>query len=159
MRVQVSGSKEFHTSPADTYRLLTDPDVIVKAMPGLKSMTRRPGSEYNYDADIEVGVAGVKGHYQGEVEMRDVVPAESYTLAVKGEGPMGFMEAEVQIRLAARETGGTTVTYEGEAKVGGTVAGVGQRVLSGVAKLLVGQFFGGVVKVAQQADSAAGSAR
>jgi len=145
--MRVSGTKHFQAGLKETYQLLTNPDAIVRAMPGLKSMKQR--TELLYDAEIEVGVAGIKGSYLGTLEMKDVSPPNHYTLAVKGEGPMGFMESDVVVRLTATDDGGTDVNYDGEAKVGGTVAGVGQRVLAGVAKLLINQFFNGIAKEAK----------
>lgn len=145
--MRVSGTKTFPISPSKAYQLLVNPDVIVKAMPGLKSL--KQVSESFYEADIEIGVAGIKGRYQGSIAMKDIVEPEKYTLAVKGEGPMGFMEAEVGLVLTADEGDGTVVHYDGEAKVGGTVAGVGQRVLSGVSKLLINQFFAGIEREAK----------
>lgn len=145
--MRVSGTKTFPTSPMKTYQLLVNPDVIVKAMPGLKSLNQV--SESLYEADIEIGVAGIKGRYQGSIEMKDIVAPEKYTLVVKGEGPMGFMEAEVALALAGGEGESTIVTYDGDAKVGGTVAGVGQRVLAGVSKLMINQFFSGIEREAK----------
>ncbi|OFW78961.1 MAG: carbon monoxide dehydrogenase [Alicyclobacillus sp. RIFOXYA1_FULL_53_8] len=145
--MQVSGTKSIQLSPLQTYQLLTSPDVIVRAMPGLKSLEKK--SETFYEADIEVGVAGIKGRYDGSIEMTDSVPSEKYTLIVKGEGPMGFIEATANIVLSETEQGTTLVSYQGEAKVGGTVAGVGQRVLAGVSKLLINQFFNGIEKEAK----------
>lgn len=147
--MRVSGTKTFPISPLKTYELLVNPDVIVRAMPGLKSLNQV--SDSLYEADIEIGVAGIKGRYQGSIEMKDIVAPEKYTLVVKGEGPMGFMEADVGLHLTAAEgdPDATVLNYDGEAKVGGTVAGVGQRVLSGVAKLLINQFFSGVEREAK----------
>lgn len=147
MVVHLSGEKQFPAGPAETYQLLTDPSVISKAMPGLKSLEEDGANHYK--AVMEVGVAGIKGTYDGEMEMSDIAPGEHFKLLLKGEGPMGFMEADVSVSLT-EEGEGTKVTYDGEAKVGGKVAGVGQRMLSGVAKLLVNQFFSGVLKVAKQ---------
>jgi uncharacterized protein len=36
---------------------------------------------------------------------------------------------------------GTKVTYQGDVQVGGPIASVGQRLLEGAAKMMVGQFF------------------
>lgn len=145
--MRVNGMKHVQTGLAATYELLNNPDAIVRAMPGLKSMKQKTST--SYDAEIEVGVAGIKGSYLGTIEMKDVSPPNQYTLAIKGEGPMGFMESEVVIRLTEAGDGGTDVSYDGDAKVGGTVAGVGQRVLAGVAKLLINQFFNGIAKEAK----------
>jgi carbon monoxide dehydrogenase subunit G len=48
---------------------------------------------------------------------------------------------------------GTALSYQGEAMVGGTVAGVGQRMLSGVATFIMNQFFGNIGKEAQQSNA------
>ncbi|WP_067923428.1 SRPBCC family protein [Alicyclobacillus shizuokensis] len=146
--MKIAGSKAFPTDPIRTYELLVDPEVISRAMPGVKSLEKK--SDSLYEATMEVGVAGIKGSYQGTLELLDVEPGSRYRLVVHGEGPMGFMDADVAVSMAATEAGGSEVAYEGEAKVGGTVAGVGQRVLAGVAKFLIGQFFNGVVKEAKR---------
>lgn len=145
--MRLEGSKAFPTAQQATYELITNPDAISRAMPGLKEL--RAVSEGSYEARMEVGVAGIKGVYDGSLEMADIVPGASYRLLVKGEGAMGFMDADVSISLAAMEDGKTNVSYAGEAKVGGTVAGVGQRMLSGVAKLIINQFFNALVKEAK----------
>jgi carbon monoxide dehydrogenase subunit G len=134
----------------ETYQLLTDPAVITEAMPGLKSLNAE--SPTLYKAVMEVGVAGIKGVYEGQLEMTDVDPGNHYRLLIKGEGPMGFMESDVMVTLT-EEGEGTKVAYNGEAKVGGKVAGVGQRMLSGVAKLIINQFFNGVLKIARKSGA------
>ena len=144
--MQLEGTKAFPTAPMATYELITNPDAIQRAMPGLKEL--RAVSDTSYEARMEVGVAGIKGVYDGTLDMADVVPGESYRLIVKGEGPMGFMDADVAVRIRASDAG-TAVSYQGEAKVGGTVAGVGQRMLSGVAKFIINQFFNALVKEAK----------
>jgi len=145
--MRVNGTKHFPSGPNRTFELLTNPDVIVRAMPGLKSLKQT--APQSYEAVIEVGVAGIKGSYEGTLQMTDVSVPSGYTLVVKGEGTMGFMESDVVVRLSGSDETGTDVTFDGDAKVGGTVAGVGQRVLGGVAKLMMNQFFNGIAKEAK----------
>jgi len=151
--MQISGSKHFPTSPQQTYSLLTNREVLMRAMPGLKSL--EPKSETYYNAELEIGVAGIKGRYKGYLELQDVRPGEGYKMVLHGEGPMGFMDSTVLVSLEPASGGedGTELTYSGDAKVGGTVAGVGQRMLSGVAKLIIGQFFNGLQKEAKAAGA------
>jgi len=144
--MQLEGTKSFPTDAITTYNVLTNPDSIQRAMPGLKHLDAK--SESVYEAKMEVGVAGIKGSYDGTLEMTDVHPGDHYRLLVHGEGSMGFMEADVLVEL--KDNGnGTDVRYAGDAKVGGTVAGVGQRMLGGVAKLIINQFFNALVKEAK----------
>ena len=93
-----------------------------------------------FEAVMKVGVASVKGTYKGKVSIKDKQPPSHYVLSGQGAGGPGFMQGDVAIDL--QEAGGQTVLkYSTDAKVGGLIASVGQRMLNGVAKMMVDQFF------------------
>jgi hypothetical protein len=50
----------------------------------------------------------------------------------------------VVVRLTEVDASTTSLTYDADAIVGGMIGGVGQRMLSGVAKKTAGEFFGAV---------------
>ena len=58
----------------------------------------------------------------------------------EGSGSPGFVKGEAYIELL-KHNGKTLVTYQGEVKVGGLIAGVGQRMISGISKMMLKQFF------------------
>ncbi|NMP24029.1 SRPBCC family protein [Sulfobacillus harzensis] len=146
MRLQ--GHKLIEAEPQLCYRLLTDPQVLVRTMPGLKKM--EPLGDNKYTAEMEMGVAAIRGRYQGTMSIEDPVEGASYRLMMDGQGPGGFVSVNMQVKFEPQDQG-TDVVYEGDAKVGGTVAGVGQRMLSGVANFIMNQFF---TKVGQEAKKA-----
>jgi carbon monoxide dehydrogenase subunit G len=88
-----------------------------------------------------VGVAAVKGTYQGKVAISDKEPPHRYRMTVEGTGGPGFVRGEALIELAPADGGKTLVNVRGDGQVGGPVAGVGQRMLGGVAKMLMTQMF------------------
>ena len=92
------------------------------------------------DDVVWVGVAAVKGTYQGKVSIADKEPPHRYRMLVEGSGGPGFVRGEARIELSASGEG-TLVHVFGDGQVGGTVAGVGQRMLGGVAKMLMKQMF------------------
>jgi carbon monoxide dehydrogenase subunit G len=143
--MKIEGHKLIEARPEEAYRLLTDPSVLVRTMPGLKALV--PDGEGSYAAEMEMGVASIKGKYQGRMEIVDQIVAQSYRLVMNGQGPGGFVTVSMQVAFDPQEQG-TEVTYAGEAQVGGTVAGVGQRMLSGVASYIVKQFFAAIAKEA-----------
>ncbi len=53
------------------------------------------------------------------------------------------MSADVRVELHAHDDG-TRLTYDADAVVGGMVGGVGQRMLTAVARRMAGEFFGAV---------------
>lgn len=89
---------------------------------------------------MKVGVASVKGTYKGKVSIKDKQPPSHYVLSGQGSGGPGFMQGDVAIDLDEKD-GQTVLKYSTDAKVGGLIASMGQRMLGGVAKMMVEQFF------------------
>ena len=83
----------------------------------------------------------VSGEYMGSVEIFEKQEPLHYVLMVQGQGSIGFMKGRAAFDLASQGETESLLRYAGSAEVGGVVAGVGQRVLSGVAKYLAGRFF------------------
>jgi hypothetical protein len=90
--------------------------------------------------NVSVGVGAIRGTYAGEVRLTDQDRPKSYVMHASGAGAPGQVRATVTINLTA-DGGSTTLTYSADAVVGGPVAGVGQRMMTGVAKRMAGQFF------------------
>lgn len=144
--MKVSGTYELPTNAATAYQLLTDPDVLVRTMPGLKSLNSV--GDQTYSAELEVGIKMVKGRYKGTVKLVDCVAGEQFRLIMEGQGPLGFVQQDMLVKLEQISEHQTHVICDGEATVGGVVAGIGQRMISGVASLLMGQFFTAMKKEA-----------
>ncbi len=147
--MQLSGNKRILASVDTVYRLLTDPDVLMRTMPGLKTLTPTPDGKYA--AEMEMGVAAIKGKYQGSMEMVDPQPPHSYRLVMTGQGPGGYVEVNMTVEIVP-DGESSTVRYNGEVVVGGTIASLGQRVFTGVANYLVNQFFAAIAKEAERQD-------
>src|SRR5688572_32576210 len=114
--------------------------------------------------NVSVGVGAIRGTYAGEVHLTDQERPTSYVMRASGAGAPGQVRATVTINLEPNGAG-TTLTYSADAVVGGPVAGVGQRMMTGVAKRMAGQFFkaidaeltGEVVPIAAAPSAAAAS--
>jgi carbon monoxide dehydrogenase subunit G len=136
--MKVEGAYTFPAPPQQVWELLLNPDSLRACIPGAESLTET--SPDHFDAVLKVGVAAIKGTYKGKVAIVDRSPVDSYTLQVEGSGGPGFVKGSAKIRLEP-EGDGTRVIVEGDGQVGGMLAGVGQRMLPGVAKMLMNQFF------------------
>lgn len=130
-----------YTLPAprqEVWELLNDPQVLARATPGIKQLD--PQGNDTYNATIEVGVGPVKGAYIGKVSIADKAPPERMTLRIEGGGRPGTIKATGELRLEEQD-GKTVVAYSGDAQVTGLIASVGHRLIGGVAKQMVGEFF------------------
>jgi carbon monoxide dehydrogenase subunit G len=70
-------------------------------------------------------------------------------MAVEGSGGPGFVRGEAAISLV-ETPGGTRVDYTADVQVGGLIAGVGQRLLGGVSKMMTDQFFSRMSELLQK---------
>jgi carbon monoxide dehydrogenase subunit G len=87
-----------------------------------------------------VGVGPIKGTFEGKVRLFDLEPPNKYRMAIEGTGGPGFVRGDAGMELSDAE-GGTRVSYSAEVQVGGLIASVGQRMLGGVSKMMLDQFF------------------
>jgi carbon monoxide dehydrogenase subunit G len=94
----------------------------------------------------------------GSVEISDKQEPLHYKLMIEGQGSIGFMKGSAAFDLEPQGEGGSLLRYAGSAEVGGVVAGVGQRVLSGVAKFLAGRFFKALAKHIEDSKAEANAA-
>jgi carbon monoxide dehydrogenase subunit G len=136
--VNLDGSAVLHADPEKVWSVITDPAVLARTIPGCESLEQVGDDEYKMN--VSVGVGAIRGTYAGEVRLSDQKRPSSYVMHASGAGAPGNARATVQINLEP-STEGTTLTYSADAVVGGPVAGVGQRMMTGVAKRMAGQFF------------------
>jgi len=136
--MKVEGTYTLPAPRDKVWAVLNDPGVLARATPGIKTLD--PEGVDTYKATIEVGIGPVKGAYDGKVSITDKVPPERMTLKIEGGGRPGTIKATGELRLEEQD-GKTVVAYSGDAQVTGLIASVGHRLISGVAKQMVGEFF------------------
>lgn len=115
-----------------------DPAVLARTLPGCQSL--EVVGDDHYRATITAGVASVRGTYTGTVKLSDPVAPSSLQLAAQGAGSAGTIGADVDVNLSD-DGDSTTVDWDATAVVGGMIGGVGQRMLTGVATRMAGEFF------------------
>lgn len=146
--MKLEGSYDLPASQQRVWEALLDPERLSRAIPGCEKLEAVGQDEYK--ATMKVGVAAVKGTFEGKVRLSDLQPPTRYRMAVEGSGSPGFVKGEAVMELSDVE-GRTRVAYSADVQIGGLIAGVGQRMLGGVAKMMVDQFFS---RVAEQLGDA-----
>ncbi|MEW6734650.1 MAG: carbon monoxide dehydrogenase subunit G, partial [Acidobacteriota bacterium] len=160
--MKMDGSHVLKLPREQVWQLLNDPAVLQRCIPGCEKMELI--GEDSYDTVLNVGVGSINGVYNSKVKIEQKQPPISYKMLVEGKGKPGFVKGSGVIQLEEQE-GNTTINYQGDVQVGGTIASVGQRMLQGAAKMMVGQFFTAIeleaealqqaVQAAQQANQEA----
>ena len=136
--MKISGTQTFPAPRERVWEFLIDPQRIAKCMPGCEQM--EAVGENEYSSRINVGLAAVKGVYTGKIRLDEMQPPAHYKMLIDGKGKQGFIKGSGTLDLED-QSGQTLLTYSGDIQVGGPLASVGQRMIDGAAKMMIGQFF------------------
>ncbi len=144
--MKISGSYAVPLPRERAYQLLQDPGILAKCMPGTDHLDKTGDDQY--EMKMKMAIASIGGLFAGKVRLADQQPPESFRLIVEGDGKIGFVKGEGLLKLVPQGDV-TEVQFEGDVQVGGTIAGVGQRLLDSSAKLIIKKFFEKFAEVAK----------
>ena len=137
--MHLEGSHTLQASSGTIWNLLMDPEILAKVTPGITSLESTGDDKFKAVSKVKIGP--VSGQFSGTVEIVDKVDGESFGLHIKQKSKIGNVSAEGSIKLVSQASEETEVFFSGDAKLSGTLARTGQRVVSGVARTLTKQFF------------------
>ena len=143
--MRIAGNATLHAPVEAVYDALRDPRVLVRAIPGCERLEQV--GEDAYQLTVTAGVASARGTYAGDVRLTDHRAPHGFVLRASGSGAPGTVSADVAVELSSGGDGTTLLAYDADAVVGGMIGGVGQRLLTGVAKRTAGEFFAAVDQV------------
>ena len=144
MAMTMNGEVELPASREVVWAKLNDPDVLKACIPGCEELEKT--DEQNFRAVAKVKVGPVSARFKGKVMLSDLDPPNGYKISGEGEGGIaGFAKGGATVGLAEKD-GGTLLSYNVEAQIGGKLAQLGQRLISGTAKKLADQFFSNFAK-------------
>jgi uncharacterized protein len=137
--MKISGAATMHAPADKVWTALNDPAVLVRTIPGCEQLEATGPDSYRLT--VTAGVASIKGTYTGEVALSEKQEPASFLMTASGAGGPGTVSTSVQVRLAGNADGGTELSYDADAVIGGMIASVGQRMLVSVAKKMAREFF------------------
>ncbi|MCZ6876173.1 MAG: carbon monoxide dehydrogenase subunit G [bacterium] len=124
-------------APRDkVWAFLMQPESMAKIMPGCERLEEVAPD--TFEATLKLGIAAVQGTYAGTVQLLDKTAPSHFRMLIDGSGTAGFVKGEASIDLTEQD-GVTVLTYNADTQVGGLIASVGQRMISGVAKMIINQ--------------------
>src|ERR1700739_1498166 len=124
--VQLPGPRE------QVWAKLNDTDALKASIPGCESLEKLSDTEFQAVATNKVGP--VKARFKGKVRLSDLDPPNGYRISGEGDGGVaGFAKGGATIALTDKD-GGTLLTYNVEAQIGGKLAQLGQALGDGAAQ-------------------------
>lgn len=134
-------------SKQEVWDTIQDPESLQAALPNCE-VFEEVGDE-KYQAVMKINMGAIKGEFTADVEQIDKLEPDSYRLLVKAKGKPGEIGANARMILDEIEAG-TELSCEAEVSSTGLMATVGQRMVGGVAKVVLGQFFKDIEKQAKE---------
>jgi carbon monoxide dehydrogenase subunit G len=136
--MKINGTQTFPAPRQKVWEFLIDPQRLARCLPGCEKLEAVGDNEYA--SQMNVGLAAVKGVYTGKVKLNELQPPSHYKMLIDGKGKQGFIKGNGILDLE-EQNGQTLLEYSGDIQVGGPLASVGQRMIDGAAKMMIGQFF------------------
>src|SRR4029453_11484997 len=139
MAMTMSGEYQLPAPREDVWQKLNDPEVLKSCIPGCEELEKLSDTEFRAVATTKIGP--VKARFKGKVRLTDLDPPNGYRISGEGDGGVaGFAKGGAIVALTDKD-GGTLLTYNVEAQIGGKLAQLGQRLVNGAAKKLADDFF------------------
>jgi uncharacterized protein len=139
MAMTMSGEYQLPASRETVWQKLNDPEVLKTCIPGCEELEKLSDTEFRAVATTKIGP--VKAKFKGKVRLSDLDPPNGYRISGEGDGGVaGFAKGGANVALVAKD-GGTLLTYNVEAQIGGKLAQLGQRLVNGAAKKIADDFF------------------
>lgn len=137
--MELTGTHELNQPPEVVWAALFDPEILQGAIPGCEQLEQT--DENAFAATVKVKIGPVGARFKGEVELSEMVPAQSCLLSGKGSGGIaGFAKGTARVELVPQGAG-TVLTYTADAALGGKLASLGSRLIQSTANKLANEFF------------------
>jgi uncharacterized protein len=144
MAMTMMGEYQLPASQQAVWEKLNDPAVLKACIPGCQELEKTGDNGFKAIATIKIGP--VKATFKGAVTLSDLDPPNGYKISGQGEGGVaGFAKGGAVVKLVPKD-GGTLLSYNVEAQIGGKLAQLGQRLVNGAAKKVADDFFQNFVK-------------
>src|SRR5215475_15102716 len=138
--MEIKGEYKIAAPREKVFAALNDAAVLKACIPGCESLDKVSDTEMT--AKVRLKIGPVSATFAGKVTLSDIDPPNGYKISGEGQGGVaGFAKGGAVVSL--REDGSETILdYNADAQVGGKIAQVGARLITGTAKKLADEFFG-----------------
>jgi len=142
--MQLAGKHVVNATPSKVWEMLMDTDTLARIVPGISRLEKTGNN--NFKSFLEIKLGPVNSSFTGDLQLEDIAEQKSFTLKVQQKSKIGNANAAIKINLLPVTDNQTEVSFDGDAKLSGMLAGMGQRLIGGVSNTLTKQFFSNLEK-------------
>jgi len=133
------GKFKIKASREKVFNFLLDPNAMAKCLPDLQTVDVKSADRFL--ATVKVGVGFVRGNFKFDFNVVEKDPPKMAKLVAHGSGTGSTIDLETIFELSDVSGGGTELSWQADAQVGGMIASVGQRLIGGLAEKTVTSLF------------------
>ena len=137
--MEFSGDVTIHAPREKVYAFLTDPHQVTQCAPGLQSV--EVIDEDHFKCTVKAGVGMIKGTFNFDIEFKQRDEPSHATIVASGKMPGSAVSMTSTMDLAEDGEASTVMHWESQVRVSGTIAGVGARLMGGVADRMTKDIF------------------
>ena len=137
--MKLSGSYQINLEKQKVWEALNDAEILKKSIPGCEKFIKNSDTEFTAKATNKIGPFNAS--FTGDIQLKEINAPNSYIIEGSGNSLVGFASGEAKVKLED-SNGGTKLSYEVEANVGGKIAQIGSRLIDMTAKKMADIFFG-----------------
>jgi len=137
--MQLTGKHVVNSAPEKIWDMLMDTDTLARIIPGISRLEKT--GDNTFKSILEIKLGPVSGSFTGSLQLDEITEHKGFTLKVQQNSKIGNANAAIKIDFLPVDTNQTEISFNGDVKLTGLLASMGQRVMGGVANTLTKQFF------------------
>jgi carbon monoxide dehydrogenase subunit G len=137
--VKFSGTVDINASRDRVWAFVTDPDQVGQCGPGVEKI--EVVDPTHFKATAQVGIGFIKARFQVNMEFAEQQPPDRAVIKAHGQAPGSAVDATAEMVLSGPADGPTTMAWQADVALAGTMASLGARLIEGTANKMIGQTF------------------
>ncbi len=137
--MELTGERSIAASQERVWEALNDPEILRQCITGCDSVEKISDDEMA--AQVTAKFGPVKAKFKAKILIENADPPNAYRLTGEGQGGVaGFAKGGADVQLQP-DGDSTILKYQADMQVGGKLAQIGSRLVSGTTNKIVEDFF------------------
>ena len=142
--MQLAGKHVINAVPSMVWKMLMDTDTLAKVVPGISRLEKT--GDNTFKSILEIKLGPVNSSFTGSLQLEEITEQKGFTLKLMQNSKIGNASGAIKINLLPVDDKRTEVAFDGDVKLSGLLASMGQRVMGSVSNTLTKQFFANLEK-------------
>ena len=137
--MKFSGTVQINAPRDRVWTFVTDANQVGQCGPGVESIDVI--DDTHFKATAKVGIGFISARFIVNMEMAEQQPPDRAVIKAHGQAPGSAVDATAQMQLSGPPEGPTTMDWDADVALAGTMASLGARLVEGTANKMIGQTF------------------